>query len=40
MNYTNEDYIAELNIQQMYAADVAEWEELQDMINMAEGINV
>ena len=38
MEYTNTDYAAEIALQQMYAADVAEWQELQDMIEMAEGL--
>ena len=38
MEYTNKEYATELALQQMYAADAAEWQELQDMIEMVEGL--
>lgn len=34
MNYVN--YLEELRLQQMFVADISEWEELQEMIEQLE----
>lgn len=34
MNYVN--YLEELRLQQMFVQDIAEWEELQEMIEQLE----